>query len=270
MTRAPDTLRQGISTATVVAGGAAAALTLLAAGLAAGVIAPVGSLYVFDAVQFTVLSALVAALWRVVATVGNDDLAATAWRVLLVGWTLFLLGEASLVVIRAFSTTGVIPLPSAAEAFFIPGQVIILVGFALHLVAYIRIGMPLGGTTFLVMAAVAAVVGLWVVFGVLTPVWMSPTESFAGKATTTTYEALDLLSLMTAVPLFRIALLCRGGSIAGGWAAIALGFALMMVGDLLFGLHQEVPAGFAFVGSYTAIAFGVIRHRETIGRILVT
>ena len=70
------------------------------------------------------------------------------------------------------------------------------------------------------------------------------------------------------MPLFRIALLFRGGPIAEGWAAIGLGFAFMMVADLMFGLHHEIAAAYAFVGSYTSVAFGVIRHRETIGRIL--
>jgi hypothetical protein len=279
MTHAPDAStpraiaiapERRLSAATALAGAAAVALALLGASLSAGLLAPVTSYYILDYVQLAILAVLAAALWRLVTAVGNDDLAALAWRALFAGWASYLVGQACFCALRITGGTDTVPLPTVADVFFVAGQVLVLVALALHLVAHARIGLPPGLATFLVMALVVAAVGAWVGVGILAPLWANPAESAGTKAMTTIYEALDLLTLAAAVPLFRIALLLRGGPIAQGWAAIGLGFAFMMVADLMFGLHHEIAAGYAFVGSYTAIAFGVIRHRETIGRILVT
>ncbi|MEW6363101.1 MAG: hypothetical protein AB1714_00525 [Acidobacteriota bacterium] len=217
----------------------------------------------------TALVTLVAAavsFWQVSHATGGGTAASAAWRVLFAGMAIFLLGHAHLTYQRFVSPTADTAFPSLADVFFVVGQTLLIAGLVIHLIAYLRTGLPVGHRlSYVLMYVIVAVVVAYLTAKLNLPMWDDVTRTFGWKMVNTVYHVIDMLTLCVALALLRMALLFRGGALAQGWAAIAVGFVFMMVADLTFGIG--VPAEYSALGyfaSYASITYGVVRHREVI------
>jgi hypothetical protein len=163
---------------------------------------------------------------------------------------------------------GAFPFPSVADGFFVSGQVLLIVGLLLMGAGYIRTQLPRGNALgYLAIIAASLLIGtlLWVF--VVVPLWRSE-QSAAFKVQMTTYIVLDVAMLTVAGMVMRLTAFFRGGDLAVGWAAVAIGCAAMAAGDALYALGTVAFVNGAFLVAYGAIAYGGLRHVETIDEIL--
>lgn len=210
--------------------------------------------------------AAVVALWQVVRSSGRGTASSRAWLILFCGMYLFMVGHACLSAQRFSNEAGTAGFPTAADIFFIAGQVLMLTGLVVHLVAYARTGLPLGTrASYVIMYTVVAVVVAFLTWKLNIPMWSDSTLTFGWKAVSTAYHAIDMLTLCIALALMRIAFILRGGSLAHGWAGIATAFLATMVGDMMFGIEIDSRySALVFLASYIALMFGAMRHREVV------
>ncbi len=217
----------------------------------------------------TALVTLIAAavsLWQVSHATGGGTAASTAWRVLFAGMVVFLLGHAHLTYQRFMSPTADTAFPSLADVFYVAGQTLLIAGLIIHLIAYLRTGLPVGHRlSYVLMYLVVAAVVAYLTVKLNLPMWDDATRTFGWKMVNTVYHVIDMLTLCVALALLRMALLFRGGALAQGWAAIAVGFVFMMVADMLFGIGISTEySAMGYFASYASITYGVVRHREVI------
>lgn len=210
--------------------------------------------------------AAVTALWQVVRASGRGSASSVGWRCLFFGTYLFMLGHASLSAQRFSNEAARAGFPTAADFFFIAGQVLMLTGLVIHLVAYAKTGLPLGSrASYVVMYAIVATVVVILTVKLNLPMWSDSSLTIGWKAVSTAYHVIDMFTLCIALALMRIALLFRGGSLAYGWAGIATAFLTMMIGDMLFGIGIDSRySALVFLAAYCALMFGAMRHREVV------
>jgi len=214
----------------LVALGAAVVFAVTILALVSGWLDQRGSLILFDCVAVVALAVATWALWKVARAVGPSGAATMAWRLVSVGVGIYALAQAILTAYRLAGPEAP-PFPSSADIFFVTGQVLIAVGLVLHIIAYARTGLPLGSAvSYVIMYVIAGAVSIYLIRTLDVPMWADASRPMGEKVLNTLYHILDLLTLFAAMGVFRIAVVLRGGSLATGWAAIAVGFAFVMVG----------------------------------------
>jgi hypothetical protein len=245
-----------------------ATIVLVMGGSLAGALSDVDALFVFDWVQLAAQVVAVLGLFAVVRAVGGGHLSGYAWRLLLAGIITYMVGQICINVLRLQLGTGDVPFPALPDVFFVIGQTLFAAGLWCHVVAYVRTGFPTGGLLgyALMYGLVSAGASVCVVY-LLVPLWSDPNQTEGMRWMTSAYEGYDFITLCAALALLRFALIFKGGAIAIGWAAVALAFVFMMIGDLLFGLRMENYSGFPFLMSYGLLAYGALRHQEVLARI---
>lgn len=162
-----------------------------------------------------------------------------AWLLLLAGtW-----GFAGAQSILAFYQIGLrvdAPFPSLADAFFLPGTLLLAASLARFVWVYRRVGFPIAtrNDLTLVLGATGVIVTAFV-FVVARPVLESQ-ATLVETALNIAYPTLDFLLLVPAVLLLRMALGMRGGRLWEVWMALVLGFICLAVGDILFAFFTSL------------------------------
>jgi len=215
---------------------------------------------------FLFLGALFA--WRSARLFEPGNPVRPTWMFLAVGITGFFLGQATLAFYQLVLGVAV-PFPSLADVFFLLAYPLLILGFVTAILAYEKVGFPIGTSSerwalALLAGIVFAMAGVYVLRPILAAP-ISPLERFLNAA----YPALDLVILVPVLILMRIALRFRGGSVVRVWTAVLLGFCFMCVGDVLFayfsGMGQERLGSLVdlmFVWAYISVSRGAVeQHR---------
>ncbi len=198
--------------------------------------------------------------WRTARVFGAGNPVSRAWALIASWLGLFALGQVAfsiypLVLRRAT------PLPSAGDALYGAGYVMLIAGILAFQRAYARSGFAVGTTRGRTVLAVA--VGVALVEGVLlTPVatlQASPLE----RALNVAYPVLDGIAMVALFVLARTVRVLRGGRAWRVWAAMLAAIAIGCAGDILFAyffFHQlgrlESVVNLVFTASYAMAARG--------------
>jgi hypothetical protein len=133
------------------------------------------------------------------------------------------------------------PVPSLADALFYVGFIPFFAGLVEFIVVYLRSGFPIGSPRALALTAAATAAGLTAVAAPLLVPMARAGGATLGNLTLAVYPALDLVAVVPAIVLLRIALAFRPGRVWLVWLFLAGGLVLMAVGDVL--MLYEWPTG---------------------------
>lgn len=187
-----------------------------------------------------------------------------SWIGLGVGFALFAVGQSVLAFYQVDAEVHV-PFPSVGDVFFVTSYLFLvpsLFSFALTTRAS---GLPLGNSfAYWSPALVVALAYMAGLYPMLRPVL----EAGAGWKETFLniyYPTVSFLVLAPSLVMLRVSLRFRGGRLRLVWAAIAAGFALSLVSDVLFAyltsetIHSLLPMiDFLYLAGYLLIARGIL------------
>ncbi len=156
------------------------------------------------------------------------------------------------------------PTPSLGDLFFIVGYGFVIAGLFTFAAAYRASGFAVGTLREHLLVAL----GACIVFGtigyvVLVPVATAPTP-LGERLVSVGYPLLDLVTLIPALVLLRIAFGFRGGGVWRVWAALLTGILFATSGDIVFAdltpTHVEAIGPLAdllFILGYSFCAYGM-------------
>lgn len=186
-----------------------------------------------------------------------------AWRLLAWGLTGFAAGQ-SILGFHTLILNAPAPFPSLADLAFLAGYGLFFAALAAFFAAYRRAGFPIGSARPQVVLLVALLAVLTVGgYRIMEPILATPAPALE-LLLNVAYPTLDLLLLLPAAALLRVALSFRGGRVWRVWVALLVGFILMSAGDILFAyeailsrydLNPLIHA--TFILSYALLARGV-------------
>lgn len=207
-------------------------------------------------------------IWAGFAAVGvsrqrdTDETQRRPWRNLGLG-LLFMAGGQSVLAYHQVILHVGTPFPSVGDPLFVAGALLAVAAFIEFVRVVKRSGLPLGdGFAFWWPALV--VVGVLLVAGVplLRPIVIaggSPAELFLNIY----YPSASFVTLVPLAIMLRIGLRFRGGRLLAVWAPLSLGFAFVLISDVLFAYFSmmNVPAvepvmDLLYASGYVLVAFG--------------
>ncbi len=147
----------------------------------------------------------------------------------------------------------VAPVPSLGDLFFTVGCVAVIAALFMFAAAYRASGFAVGSKRDHAIIAL----GACAVFGpigylVLLPVALAPTP-LAERLVNVGYPVFDLITLIPAIVLLRIAIGFRGGQVWRVWGALLAGIVFAMGGDVVF--SDMTPANLDAVGPIADLFF---------------
>lgn len=173
--------------------------------------------------------------FRVVRVLERSNPARRPWAMLVAWLALWAFSQLTLMVYEVFLGPH-IPVPSVADVGFLVGFVFLFWAQIAFIVVYRRSGFPIGSARqHALLAAAALAVVTFVSYPILAPIARdrAPGVSLVAHAINVAYPALDLLAVVPAVVLLRIALAFRPGRVWAVWSALVTGLVLMAVGDFI-------------------------------------
>ncbi|MCP4896740.1 MAG: hypothetical protein GY906_07150 [bacterium] len=182
------------------------------------------------------LSLLFITAWaatRGLRSVERDNPARASRVLLAIGFCVFFAAQATLFCI-AQASGGVAPYPSIADAMFVVGLVLLIVGVAMAIRAWLTLGIfPDGGRRAMTAASIATVP---LVVGVAFTLVSLPTDitPIPQLLVDTAYPVLDSILLILTVAMFRLTLLLGRGSVGAVWRSLLLGFLLTGIADVTY------------------------------------
>jgi hypothetical protein len=194
--------------------------------LTAGVLLRLGALV---KLLFLVRAALFA--HKSATRLGSGNPARLPWRLLALGFLGFAAGQAVLTGYQMLQ--GVTPVLSVADAAFMAGYPLLILGFFAFVRLY-RAAYPVGSLAGLAALGLGAA-ALFTAAGVklLAPI-LGGGAPWLERAVNAGYPALDLVLLVPILLLLRITWGFRGGHVWRPWALLLTGGVFMSVGDVCF------------------------------------
>jgi hypothetical protein len=198
---------------------------------------------------------------RSAARLPRDNPARPAWRMLSVFLGAFFAGQCVLSAYEAAHHTP--PLPSAGDAFFLLGYVVMIGALTRFVRVYRASGFPLGGRgEHAAIALGAAAMFLAVGLPFLAPIARAP-HPLGERLINLAYPVLDLVALVPTILLVRITWPLRGGLVWGVWTTLVAGLLCATGGDVVFAWATSAGATWLdplidplLITSYALLAFG--------------
>jgi len=187
-----------------------------------------------------------------------------SWIGLGVGFALFAVGQSVLAFYQVDAEVHV-PFPSVGDVFFVTCYLFLVPSLFSFAVTTRASGLPLGTSlAFWSPALVVALAYLAGLYPMLRPVLEAGTgwkETFLNIY----YPTVSFMVLAPSLVMLRVSLRFRGGRLRLVWKAIAAGFALSLVSDVLFAyltsetIHSLLPMiDFLYLAGYLLIARGIL------------
>jgi hypothetical protein len=207
---------------------------------------------------------------RSAARLERDNPARGPWFLLGAWLALFTLGQVGLVYYPLVARAPA-PLPSIADAAFLLGYALLIAASVRFVFVYRASGFPVGSAReHLGIAAGAAAAMAVVGYPLLAPIARAPVP-LGERLINIAYPILDLIALVPALVMLRIARAFRGGKVWAIWGSLLAGCALMAVGDILFAFFSSAKVTAFGPGvdmmlllGYFAAACGTMLQYETI------
>lgn len=246
------------------------------AGLAAAVIlvGAVASLGPWQASRpATVLIALsklaglvcaVLASFRVVSSFGRGEPQRRPWLVLAVALACTTVGQSVLAYHQVVLDVRA-PFPSAGDPFFVIGALLIVWAMVAFARAASSSGLPLG-TPLQFWSPALAVLALLAItaYPVLYPIFEAPATPLA-RTLNVFYPAASFVTLAPLAVMQRVGLRFRGGALLRVWGPLTIGFAAVLVSDVLFAYFSTLSMtsldgalDFLYLLGYWVIPAGVL------------
>jgi hypothetical protein len=215
---------------------------------------------------------LVAAVgaWRCAQALDSGDPPRRAWTLLASGITGLLLGQLVLARWQILDAT-MAPFPSAADAAFLPGTLLLGLGLADFARAYAASGMSVGSGRRAGITAILTGIGSLAAIALLLVDVLGSADSTAERVVAAAYPVLDVALLVPAVVLIDQTRHLRGGSLWSAWALLLAGAVAMATGDIAFAWFSvldtralEAVLDFAFASAYVLFAWGIAVHRANL------
>lgn len=186
------------------------------------------------------------------------------WAGLGVGFALFAVGQSVLAFYQVDAEVSV-PFPSVGDFFFVTCYLFLVPSMFSFASATHESGLPLGKR--LAFWSPALLVGLAFLAGLypmLRPV-LEANASWKETFLNIYYPSASFAILAPCLVMLRVSLRFRGGRLRLVWLAIAVGFALSLVSDVLFAyltsetIHSLLPMiDFLYLSGYLLIARGIL------------
>lgn len=199
---------------------------------------------------------------RAAARLERGNAARLPWLLLGLCLTAFAVGHLGLMYYSLVARTA-LPLPSIADAGFFLGFALMIAGAARFIVVYRGSGLPIGtAREHLGLAIAAAVIFAVAGYPLLAPIARADVPRVE-RIINLAYPVLDFVVLVPTLVLLRITRAFRPGKVWTVWAALLVGFAFTVAGDVAFAYFSSraMPAleplvGLMFVLGYFFCACG--------------
>jgi hypothetical protein len=135
---------------------------------------------------------------------------------------------------------GISPYPSIADIFFVAAYIPLLAGLIILVLDFRSTGLPMGSrNSYLIQIIVLAIFYVVLFFKWLQPLTMNQ-DPLETKFLNVGYPTIDFILFSLTSVLIRISWALRGGSLAKTYVALALGFVLIAIADIIFA-YKPIP-----------------------------
>lgn len=214
------------------------------------------------------LALAAAGAWRSAVLLGDGSPARPAWRLLALGLAAFGVAEV-LDAWHEVALRAARPFPSAADALFLLGYLLLVPALLVFVQVYRASGFEVGGRVQHALIALAALLAGAAAGWDTVRALATSAAPLAERALGVAYVGLDFTTLALAFVLLRIAVAFRGGHVWRVWGLLLAGLVFTCAADLVFAFLNagglSVPRAVMealYLLSYLALARGVLCEQE--------